>query len=276
MSSATINPGYPRNLTVRDSRTLAVLFDDEASTALPPAVIVNPSFPSNPHYNPSELSHIKSLEHAAISLSLTNPSAALEPFNFLIETYPMHASAYNNRAQLKRILKHPYKDIKKDLQIAIHIAQGTVMDKQISRCMQKVLQNAWSQMGIVHMMENDQEAAVNCWISGAKFDSDWCRKMAAKHNPVAKMCGRIVKDAMQRELGPIGNARTLADMKMEMAKELERRRLEAQRIELLMGRSSAILADPLINETMQAPMEMHTSKMEARRREKGKGKMIMD
>ncbi|CCX31759.1 hypothetical protein FPQ18DRAFT_401416 [Pyronema domesticum] len=201
MSSATILPTGAPSLSTRDATTLTVLFDSESATALHPTIPINPSLPSNPQYPSSILSHIKSLEHSAIEISLTNPSLALEPFNTLLVAYPLYASGYNNRAQLKRILKHPSADIKRDLQLAIKIATGTIVDNEISKCMQKVLQNAWSQMGIVFMAENDTEKAVQAWMEGAKYESTWCRRMAARHNPVARLCGMIVKDAMRREMG---------------------------------------------------------------------------
>ncbi|KAF8539170.1 hypothetical protein BDD12DRAFT_738134 [Trichophaea hybrida] len=187
-------------LTPHDATTLSLLFDPESSPSTS-TVPISFSLPPDPHYPPSLLPSLQKLELAAITLAQTDPAAALPLFNTLLSTYPVYASGYNNRAQLRRLLSHPVEEIVADLEKAIELASPTGgLLAEVSELQGKVLQQAWTQLGVMRLGEGREEEAVRAFTEGARFGGDVARGMCVKLNPVARLCGSIVKEAMRKEM----------------------------------------------------------------------------
>ncbi|KAF8247658.1 hypothetical protein K440DRAFT_628214 [Wilcoxina mikolae CBS 423.85] len=193
MASAT-------TLTPHDATTLSLLFDPESSPS-PSTAPISPSLPPDPHYPPSLIPSLQKSELAAITLAQTDPAAALPLFNTILSTYPAYASGFNNRAQLRRLLSHPVEEIVADLEKAIELASpaGGVL-AETSELQGKVLQQAWTQLGVVMLGEGREEDAVKAFTEGARFGGEIAKGMCVKLNPVARLCGSIVKEAMREEM----------------------------------------------------------------------------
>jgi len=139
-------------------------------------------------------------ERKAISLAETSPEEALDILSGLIAEHPQYASAYNNRAQLRRILSHPLADIKVDLRTAIALASPSRSMDPVSDLQAKVLSNAYTQLGVVLLREGKEEEVGGVFQVGARYGGEVAKVMAVKLNPVARLCGGIVKEAMRKEM----------------------------------------------------------------------------
>jgi len=188
------------SLTLNDSITLTRLFDPESSpdSSLVP---ISPSLPADPNYPSEVLSRLQSTELEAIRLSDTSATDALSLLGDLITKYPRYASAYNNRAQLRRILKQDKGEVLADLDEAIQIATPTMPLTPVSNLQAKVLCAAWTQKGVVLLACGDEDRAAAAFQAGARYGGEVARQMAVRANPYARLCGAIVKKAMRNELG---------------------------------------------------------------------------
>jgi len=188
------------SLTLNDSITLTRLFDPESSpdSSLVP---ISPSLPADPNYPSEVLSRLQSTELEAIRLSDTSATDALSLLGDLITKYPRYASAYNNRAQLRRILKQDKGEVLADLDEAIQIATPTMPLTPVSNLQAKVLCAAWTQKGVVLLECGDEDRAAAAFQAGARYGGEVARQMAVRANPYARLCGAIVKKAMRNELG---------------------------------------------------------------------------
>ena len=197
MASAT-------SLTPHDATTLSLLFDPESSPSQAVAPI-SASLPADPHYPAHLLPSLQALELPAIRLAQTSPTDALPLLDELLQKYPSYASGYNNRAQLRRLLSHPAPDVVADLEKAISLASPSGRLQEVSEPQAKVLQLAWTQLGIVLLSQRrgeqqPDEDALNAFKQAAWFGGDLARAMCVKLNPVARLCGSIVREAMKKEM----------------------------------------------------------------------------
>ena len=193
MSSAT-------TLTPSDATTLSLLFDPESA---PSASVhpTSPSLPADPHYSSETLVHLQTTEKSAIALAeSSNPSDALPVFDSLLESHPLYASGYNNRAQLRRLLGHSAAEVLADLDKAIELAQPAGKLEPISPLQSKVLSAAWTQKGGLLLKDAKEEDAVKAFSEGARFGGTVAREMTVRLNPYARLCGSIVKEAMRKEM----------------------------------------------------------------------------
>ncbi|KAI5858156.1 hypothetical protein BZA05DRAFT_386145 [Tricharina praecox] len=186
-------------LSLHDSNTLSLLFDPESSPSSTTGTI-SPSLPPDPHYPSAVLPLLQTLERQAISLAEASPAEALTILSSLITTYPQYASAYNNRAQLLRILSHSSTEITADLRTAITLARPARSIDAVSPLQAKVLSNSYTQLGAVLLSEGREEEAGEVFQAGARYGGEVAKMMAVKFNPVARLCGAIVKEAMRKEM----------------------------------------------------------------------------
>lgn len=143
-------------LSANDSQVLFKIFDPESTT--PTTQPVDPSLPPLPHFSSSLLSTLQSQEQAAIS-SINTPSpspqatqAAISALTTLIETHPTYPSAYNNRAQARRLLAVSSNAVQPDFELqtsilldlntAITLASPSAAQEPISSHRQLVLSAA--------------------------------------------------------------------------------------------------------------------------------------
>lgn len=229
-------------LTPRDSAILTSLF-----TSDPPAPASLPSPPPTaglPNFHPSLLQDIQALESAALKpLNTASPPAptirtAIDALTSLIEAHPEYPSAYNNRAQAKRLLHGS------DLTVSEAGECGMMEDlgQVIRLCtpaktglQADILAKAYTQRGAVLLLtsttmrtgeaggaKGEGEGAVQALVLGGKsadeveemaradfregkrWGGEVAGEMDVKMNPVRKMCGEIVKEAMVRDLRESG------------------------------------------------------------------------
>ena len=196
------------HLSEKDSTIFSVLFDPEstpsANASTHQYIHIDSGLPSDPHIPAELLPGIKQREvravleaeaaislpradHAEHPLDLHTLEHALEMLNKLIEDFPRYASAYNNRAQVRRLLLHrkrpvagedtdsahqeqhqlvptspSVRTVESDLHSAITLASGggggganhplaTTPLERVSPAQAKVLQSAYTQLATLYL-----------------------------------------------------------------------------------------------------------------------------
>lgn len=133
------------------------------------------------------LADLTQWEKDAVQLAEKNLfDQALEKLNLAIERCDRYASAYNNRAQVLRILKRTSEALN-DLNAAIKWSPNT-----------KILGMAYTQRAILYKEMGDIEKANNDFMSGAKFGNS-IAKTHVSNNPYAKLCSTMVALASQNK-----------------------------------------------------------------------------
>jgi hypothetical protein len=224
-------------LTTRDSFVLKSLFDPEAFAATTKHASSQTSLPG---MTEDQFLLRRSTELQIISqLQTDTPNAetvqkAVQDLSSLIEESPGYASAYINRAQASRLLiptsglftsdlAQASRQLLKDLQKGIQLAEPATSDQQLSTHQTTVLAAAYTHRGFlllkiadlirngkqVHGVsdklqsasaESVEEQASQDFAAGGQYGSKEARDMAVRTNPYAKMCGAIVKEAMRKEI----------------------------------------------------------------------------
>src|SRR5438132_1201452 len=93
------------NLSTNDSLVFTSIFDPE-SAPTPSLITIDASLPAYPHITShSTLTQLRSQELLAIRAieSLGDVTTALSTLSSILSSYPLYASAYNNRAQVLRL-----------------------------------------------------------------------------------------------------------------------------------------------------------------------------
>ncbi|KAI5776264.1 hypothetical protein EDC01DRAFT_484996 [Geopyxis carbonaria] len=181
------------DLTPSDTHTLSLLFNPESAPPPPPRVL--PSHPTSPLF-PS----LRASELAALSLP---PPAAFDALSTLLASAPTYSSAYNNRAQLRRLLSHPRDSILSDLDAAILHADAE--EETVHR--NTVLVNALTLRALLvgaaaAERGEDGEGRVRADMErAAGLGGDVAREWCVRWNPYARLCGEIVGEALKREAG---------------------------------------------------------------------------
>lgn len=237
------------SLSSRDNLVLQSLFDPEASSS--PAADKSPATTSLPHFTEDVFSAIEKLE-CSILQPLTNDQesksvakSVTKKLSQLIEEFPQYASAYVNRAQASRLII----DVE-DLFSADHASESARIFEDLSRGIQfaapsdsscgvsshqsKVLATAYTHRGflllkVADMVKNGhavhglnglassdaaviEETASEDFARGGRHGNALGKQMAVRTNPYAKMCGAIVKDALQQEIAALKNQYNIVGM----------------------------------------------------------------
>ncbi|KAF2403331.1 hypothetical protein EJ06DRAFT_272624 [Trichodelitschia bisporula] len=239
MASAALSP--------HDTHILTTLFDPSAAPT--PGPTITPSLPPDPHVPASRLLSLRKREREAISLveayeakhreaSQSRPSppdrvatasAALKLLDKLVADEPAYASAWNNRAQVRRWqwAGHPacperstaMRAALADCDTAISLATPPP-GGAVSPAQARVLAVAWTQRGAVVWeaakrggdgdgeelgLEGDkvalEEEGSRCFFMAGVYGGEVGRGMAVVANPHARLCGGVVREAMRAELG---------------------------------------------------------------------------
>lgn len=226
-------------LSQNDSIVLTRIFDPESSASAP-LMPIDPSLPSDPHIlDTAYLQELQRREIEAIKLaesSLSLPDADAKKIQTLYDARklldgvvadaPKYASAFNNRAQLNRLLapllptaerKALSRAVHDDLTSAIELSAPSSPSAAISTRQAKILSQAYTQRGTMYFSAAQEETAwwgEENWESvkdelevkarrdffeGGRAGSEVAREMSVRTNPMAKLCGQIVKNAMKRE-----------------------------------------------------------------------------
>lgn len=222
------------SLSGNDAAVLGTLFDPEAS--LSDSARFDNSSPNG--FTVHELESIQRQEREALlPLNTENPSedemlTSISNLDHLIEEYPRYASAWNNRAQARRMLFNGgsiqargvlLRNIVEDLDQAIVITSPISLNASVSNGNAKVLASAYTHRGLLFWAasrsaelrlaltrfverladadsETLEEVASHEFALGGRYGNDVARQVAVKTNPYAKLCGNIVKEAMEKEI----------------------------------------------------------------------------
>lgn len=224
-------------LSANDARVLNALFDPEtlpSSVAKSKeATAIDSSLPQHPNISASRLSTLGSQQHEIVRRVSTNSSveeieAAMAELDRVIAQEPNYAGAYINRAMLLRlkleahlsssqhIFSHPTKIVQPlltDLSRAIHVSSPSSSPSDpVSPYQAKVLRTAYSHRAYLYLkaaetgaslqgMEKNEleELASKDFASAARYGDEAAREMSVRTNPYAKMCGAIVRNALNEE-----------------------------------------------------------------------------
>jgi hypothetical protein len=221
-------------LSHNDNAVLGALFDPESS--LSNSTQVADTLPSN--FSSIDLQRIQETERRALlPLNVERPSEAtiatsISDLNTIIEQWPEYASAWNNRAQTRRMLfeiEELHRQIEalqlimRDLSQAIALATPGNLLPPVSAAHAKVLASAHTHRGyLLYAASKSEDLAAAITVSipslkgmdsaqleerashdfslGGRYGNDTARQLAVRTNPYAKLCGSIVKEAMQKEV----------------------------------------------------------------------------
>ena len=221
------------SLSWKDSAVLSTLFDPDAS--IRSCVSIDAALPES--YDPATLSDIKDRERAALQLvnkqepTIWMIQSAIDEFSSLITAYPKYASAWNNRAQATRLLfnlsqcqSHPAK-IKRtynDLSKAIELASPAGRVDAVTPSAAQVLASAHTHRGYILWRASRPDAAEGMLVAieslrglgkeeleelaskdfaiGGRYGNTTAQQLAVMTNPYSKLCGNIVREALQKEI----------------------------------------------------------------------------
>ncbi|KAK9958421.1 hypothetical protein ABG768_010543 [Culter alburnus] len=143
-------------------------------------------------FDPELVKQVKDLELQGVSAAESGDlPAALQHFNQAIKILPQRASAYNNRAQTKR-LQGDTKGAIEDLEIAISLSSGVGR----SAC------QALVQRGLLlRLSGRDEEARVD-FERAAALGSEFARQQAVILNPYAALCNRMLSEVINKLRNP--------------------------------------------------------------------------
>ncbi|KIY01036.1 uncharacterized protein Z520_03702 [Fonsecaea multimorphosa CBS 102226] len=220
-------------LSANDSSVLSALFDPESS--LSSTVQVDNSTLED--QSPSSLKRLGEQERLALkSINQEQPQLSdiehsIAQLTEIITVDPSYASAWNNRAQARRMLvrdddlpRNPgiVAEIFQDLAQAIALSTPTGPKATLSGSDAKVLASAHTHRGYLLLLASKsednremlaavphvnalstemlEEAASRELVIGGRYGNETARQLAVKTNPYAKLCGSIVREALAKEI----------------------------------------------------------------------------
>lgn len=228
MASAT-------QLTLHDSAVLSALFDSEAS--LDAAARVSTETVSDSEVNNRITKSLQRREKAILTNintekpTLSSIHTAIAQLSDLLQQHPKYASAYNNRAQARRMLFQSSDGtstaannclVFADLSHAIELASPKLTGDPVSTEQAQVLASAHTHRALLLykacQSENScqlisdipalqglntdalEEMASRDFGVGGRYGNKVAKQMAVHTNPYAKLCGSIVKEALRKEI----------------------------------------------------------------------------
>ncbi|KIW32334.1 uncharacterized protein PV07_03888 [Cladophialophora immunda] len=220
-------------LSANDFSVLSALFDPESS--LSSTVQVDNSKRDDQTH--SNLRRLREQERLALrSVNQEQPQQtdvehSISQLTEIITNAPSYASAWNNRAQARRMLvkdedlpRSPdiVAQIFQDLAQAISLSTPTGPNTTLSGFDAKVLASAHTHRGYLLLLasksednqkmlaavphlnalstEELEEAASRELGIGGRYGNETARQLAVKTNPYAKLCGSIVREALTKEI----------------------------------------------------------------------------
>ena len=158
---------------------------------------------------------------------------AVDSFDSIIKNHPNYASAYANRAQVRRLSLAPttkpseivtQTTVLSDLQTAIELATPETPGAPISEANARLLASAYTQRATLYLALSKQlgeeqmnrmassngpesgghaahfeELASKDFFWGGRYGNPIAAAMGVRVNPYAKACGNIVRQAIDRE-----------------------------------------------------------------------------
>ncbi|KAM9481239.1 tetratricopeptide repeat protein 36 [Clarias gariepinus] len=143
-------------------------------------------------FDPSLLKQVKNLELLGVSAAESGDlKTALSHLNQAIQILPMRASAYNNRAQVKRLQGDTDSAIE-DLEQAILLSKGTGR----TAC------QALVQRGLLLRLADRVDDARADFEQAAALGSNFARQQAVILNPYAALCNRMLSEVISNLRNP--------------------------------------------------------------------------
>ncbi len=145
--------------------------------------------------DPIAFASIKQQEHAAVTLAASvqdprsNPekiTEAIDMMTAIIESCPSYGSAYNNRAQMYRLMGNSDAALK-DLDKAI----------AVSCTKPAILKQAYTQRGLLYRYLGDSVKAEQDLADGARYGNALAKQTIVQNNPYAKLCSAMVHEIMK-------------------------------------------------------------------------------
>lgn len=237
------------SLSSRDNLILQSLFDPEAASA--PAADKPPATTSLPHFTEHVFSAIAKREHTILQPlardqhSKSVVESVIQELSQLIDEFSQYASGYVNRAQASRLLidvedlfssDHASASARvfDDLSRGIELATPPDSSSSASQHQSKILATAYTHRGFLLLKAADmvkngrtvhgvnslatsnatsiEEIASEDFARGGRYGNALGKQMAVRTNPYAKMCGAIVKDALQQEIAASKNQYNIPGM----------------------------------------------------------------
>ncbi|CAI6333895.1 unnamed protein product [Periconia digitata] len=225
------------SLSANDTRILNALFDPET---LPSSIsrsrdlsIIDTSLPPHPTIPSSQISTLETEQNELVRsiTSESTPAAiqnAITQEDEVIQEHPTYASAFLNRAMLRRmgmeaalpegmsIFEQPESDLDllfADLSRAIALCVPSVSSTTaVSAYQARILRTAFSHRAYLYLKAAEievevkgkgkgdlEELASGDFAAAARYGDEVAREMSVRTNPYAKMCGAIVRNALAEE-----------------------------------------------------------------------------
>ncbi|KAI7868954.1 hypothetical protein BDF14DRAFT_1789720 [Spinellus fusiger] len=174
---------------VTDDAILELLFNPESQGLSLDAISETIDSSVSP-LDPTLLAQLKQMEEEAVAnAEKNNTDAALSLLSECIRIEPTYASAYNNRAQVYRMMNKEDLALE-DLNKVIEIAQDQP----------KVLRQAYTQRAILKRHQGDLQGSQQDFAKGARYGNPIARNILVQENPYAKMCNQVMMEVMRREI----------------------------------------------------------------------------
>lgn len=175
-------------ITKHDQRVLSKILGTEKTDE----VRIDASLPPDPRIPTHRVLELTKREKKAIELESQFPEQAMTIINEIIWEEPMYASAYNNRAQLRRT-NTISAEVVKDLETAVKLALPET--SSISPAQANVLRSAYCQLAAVYLAQAKQNTA-KAW--------DLKIKASEMMNEASKY-GEPVGAALAQSINPYAN-----------------------------------------------------------------------
>ncbi|XP_045695591.1 tetratricopeptide repeat protein 36 [Phyllostomus hastatus] len=140
----------------------------------------------------AQLEQSKALElQGVIAAESGDLSTALERFGQAINLLPERASAYNNRAQARR-LQGDVRGALEDLELALTLSGGQG----------RAARQSFVQRGLLARLQDRNDDARRDFEQAARLGSPFARRQLVLLNPYAALCNRMLADMMGQLHGP--------------------------------------------------------------------------
>ncbi|KAF2443638.1 hypothetical protein P171DRAFT_432848 [Karstenula rhodostoma CBS 690.94] len=224
-------------LSANDARILNALFDPEtlpSSVAAEKSTsTIDDTLPSHPHITSSQLHTLEAqqselVRHITSSSSTSDIEAAIRQQDEIITKHPNYPSAHLNRAMLRRMklesslpkdasifsspepeIEHLFTDLSRSISSTLSSSSANT---SVSTYQARILRTAYSHRAYLYLKAAElgvawrgkgkselEESASADFASAARFGDEVAREMSVRTNPYAKMCGAIVRNALEEE-----------------------------------------------------------------------------
>ncbi|XP_065187786.1 tetratricopeptide repeat protein 36 homolog [Sycon ciliatum] len=181
-------------VSTRDDRVLDLIFDpnrqeigfQDENTEEIPCPVSNGEQNGRPQDSDDAVAESKRLELAGIECAEKGDiTAAMDQFDRAVVAAPHYASAYNNRAQGRR-MQGDTEGAMADLNKAI----------DLTRSRGKVAEQAYVQRAMIRRLQGDDDGAWQDFRVAAALGSAFAKAEAVRLNPYAAMCNQMLRDVI--------------------------------------------------------------------------------